>query len=1658
MIAWKSVEMGFIALLLEISSLVVLLSADTNLLFANRKDLRVVNVAFNQTSSTSEAIIEGLEDAAALDFLYSQGAVFWTDVILEMIRKKDVSSGTVEDVISTGVISPDGLACDWVGLKLYWTDADNDRIEVSELNGTSRKVLVWEEIDQPRAVTLDPRRGYLFWSDWGEEPKIERAGMDGTERTVIINDHIEWPNGLTVDYDTSLLFWTDAKLRYIHHCLIDGSNRTILLEGITPHPFALSVFQDTVYWTDWDTKSIHACDKYTGQMRNPVLENLLWPMDIHVYSPDRQPSRADNPCAENGNCSHLCLLSPQPPFYSCACPTGVRLLQDGRTCASGAENILLLARRRDIRRISLDTPDYTSIVIPLKNIKHAIAIDYDPVDDYVYWTDDEIKAIRRVKLDGTGGEYIVTINLGTPDGIAVDWVARNIYWTDTFTKMIEVARLNGSFRKVVVKENIYKPRAIAVHPARGLMFWTDWGEDAKIERAALDGSDRRVLFNTSVLWPNGISIDYESDLVYWGDGKIDKIEVMDLDGRVRRILKEGFTHHVFGFSLLGDYIYWTDWQSRTIERCHKETGEEHEVLIEELPDLMGLVAVNVNHVSGSNPCGTNNGGCSHLCLYRPSGHICACPIGLELLADGLTCILPEAFLLLCFTDDVRRISLEATFNNEEIPLTGVKKATSLDFDFTDNMIYWSDQDAHKISKAYMNGTGREDVIEYGVAKPDVIAVDWVAHNIYFIVSFSSSNGPRIEVARLDGYSRRVLVWQNISIPQALCLDPASGYMYFADWDGQSSLERAYLDGTNRKTLLRPGRIKGLTIDYYEGRLYWANLDKPTIESSDMLGLDLREVGLGEQHNPIGLTQFRDYVYWIDHVSKTIERANKSDGSNNIVLQTFGDEIVIDLLVFHGSRQTGWNACGFNNSGCQHLCLSLPNKTSEWNYVCQCPTHYTLNADGKTCTAPEEFLLFSQKGKVRRLHKDFNEYPDMVLPIRGTKNVKAIEYDYEQDSLLWIDGRQKVIMISQSNGLENRVLVPGWTVVPATVDESAVTNNPFDLAVDPYSRRLYWTDSVTNVINVTGLDGTPIGVVLDNEQQYPRLITLIAEEGLMFWFNNNNQSPTIERANLDGEENQFVCWTGIENIRALTADPAGKRIYWIDEFLMEIESSDLLGSTRKTHLVLSSGTPVGLTISGDFLYWADKKLHHIKRINKMRTPKEGTPSQMVKYPVDSLTDVLAVGPRLQDRHPCATNNGGCSHLCIAKDGKARCSCPLHLSLIGEVNCAEPPTCSPNEFLCHSSTALCLPLSWKCDDAEDCEDGSDEIDCPSCAHTEFRCESGKCISMDLWCDGNIDCEGETDELHCTEPNCFSENLQCTNGDCLFGSWMLCDGEVDCEDGSDEEDCESGPEDSIVVGPEMSTVSHAAVGSLVSIGVVSLFVIGVILLVRRCPWNQGNVSSAYLSDQASNSYTFQLNHLGGEHSTQKYLSRHERRGGHIKSTNLHVCPTKTNTKFSSSSALYERNRPTGASSVSSDHVSSSNSSYPKETLNPPPSPVTVRSHYPTKIYYTPAHKSNTAVNTSRLYRHHKMGSIPPPPTPCSTDVCEDSDSIPQTHHKHTRRKKGYSKVPNIDPVNFDSEPYPPPPTPQYLSDSCPPSPSTGRSCFNPCPPPPSVATDSS
>lgn len=133
-------------------------SASPLLLFANRRDVRLVDAGGTKLDST--VVVSGLEDAAAVDFFYSQGLVYWTDVSEESIKGISYNqSKSLQHVIISGLVSPDGLACDWIGKKLYWTDSETNRIEVANLNGTYRKVLFWQDLDQPRAIALDPAHG-----------------------------------------------------------------------------------------------------------------------------------------------------------------------------------------------------------------------------------------------------------------------------------------------------------------------------------------------------------------------------------------------------------------------------------------------------------------------------------------------------------------------------------------------------------------------------------------------------------------------------------------------------------------------------------------------------------------------------------------------------------------------------------------------------------------------------------------------------------------------------------------------------------------------------------------------------------------------------------------------------------------------------------------------------------------------------------------------------------------------------------------------------------------------------------------------------------------------------------------------------------------------------------------------------------------------------------------------------------------------------------------------------------------------------------------------------------------------------------------------------------------------------------------------------------
>ena len=99
--------------------------------------------------------------------------------------------------------------------------------------------------------------------------------------------------------------------------------------------------------------------------------------------------------------------------------------------------------------------------------QRPIALDYDPIEDRVYWSDIAQGRIIRAFFNATSVKTLFSSNVKTPDGLAIDYVGRNIYWTDTGTNRIEVGRLDGTGRKLLITGGLDEPRAIVLDERNG---------------------------------------------------------------------------------------------------------------------------------------------------------------------------------------------------------------------------------------------------------------------------------------------------------------------------------------------------------------------------------------------------------------------------------------------------------------------------------------------------------------------------------------------------------------------------------------------------------------------------------------------------------------------------------------------------------------------------------------------------------------------------------------------------------------------------------------------------------------------------------------------------------------------------------------------------------------------------------------------------------------------------------------------------------------------------------------------------------------------------------------------------------------------------------------------------------------------------------------
>lgn len=59
--------------------------------------------------------------------------------------------------------------------------------------------------------------------------------------------------------------------------------------GKIRHPFSIALFEDTLYWSDWNGKQVKQGNKFHGGNTTLIHAAGFRPMDLHVVHPLQQP-------------------------------------------------------------------------------------------------------------------------------------------------------------------------------------------------------------------------------------------------------------------------------------------------------------------------------------------------------------------------------------------------------------------------------------------------------------------------------------------------------------------------------------------------------------------------------------------------------------------------------------------------------------------------------------------------------------------------------------------------------------------------------------------------------------------------------------------------------------------------------------------------------------------------------------------------------------------------------------------------------------------------------------------------------------------------------------------------------------------------------------------------------------------------------------------------------------------------------------------------------------------------------------------------------------------------------------------------------------------------------------------------------------------------
>ncbi|XP_076854879.1 uncharacterized protein lrp13 [Brachyhypopomus gauderio] len=702
--------------------------------------------------------------------------------------------------------------------------------------------------------------------------------------------------------------------------------------------------------------------------------------------------------------------------------------------------------------------------------------------------------------------------------------------------------------------------------------------------------------------------------------------------------------------------------------------------------------------------------CAHTCTNSDGSFQCACNHGYVLESDGSSCeVVGEPYLLASVQAELLLLGLRSS---SRATLLGVQQRPilSLDMDWREQTVYWAAVGGDAVEWVTLDSK-RAGTLLRGV-RVESVAVDWVGRSLYW----TDGEARQINAVALEGpgVDPVVIVDEDVEQPCALALMPETGLMFWSETGTEALLQRAGMDGSARRVVLR-GPLRwpaGLAVDAARGRLYWSDAGLACIGSATLDGDDVEILQLTESPSPFSVAVFDGALYWSDARRGTIQMAKKSSGKQRQVLLKQPGQ-ALGVKVVHASLQSSIeNPC--MSTPCSHLCVLAPGQ--EVRGVCKCPAALKLDQDGLTCSEPDDstFLLLLTPTAVsqvylQRRHSDVGMEggpEDRVLSLPGLKRPAALAV---RDGAVYVWDKVQaavhVFGLHGEGGLSNGpvFLLHGDSLVA--------------LAVDWVTGALVWSSVKHPGLLVTSARDQHTALLLHRDVGAVGAIALHPPRTRLCFSNTPapGDATLLECAHMDGQ-NRTAVWTKAVRPVSLSLCKDGDTLYWADAGLGVIASVGIDGSKYKE--IKTEESVVAFALAGRVLVWVtskDSTKCWFSDDHQKATLWFGVETEVIDMKAISKTSQKGT-------NSCSNRNGGCSHLCLAFPGGRTCRCAHGYVVVNVTGCMLDSSCQAGTRACLHGDG-CVPRKRFCDGRPDCPDGSDEICVQDEVKTDERIKSSK-----------------------------------------------------------------------------------------------------------------------------------------------------------------------------------------------------------------------------------------------------------------------------------------------------------------------------------------------